>query len=267
MGRQLVGLDRPVILLGRGGSGTRMLTELALGLGVFLGGSLNDSGDSLEWVASLYDLAIDASHGQIEAGSARDLDWRARLRALASGILADAGRDPEAAWGWKLPETMLTLGVALRAFPDARVVHLVRHPLTSSLRRTHLTSRLDNPIGQIVLEAAYRAAGLDLARLSRDGPYVHNAASWNYQVRSALSTLTGTDARVLQVRYEELCASPARTQALIAAFIGADIPDGAPSCSVDAARTNAIDPSDQRADVVWSICGETAQSLGYRRMP
>ena len=64
---QPAGLDRPVILLGRGGSGTRMLSELALGLGVFLGGALNETGDSLEWVESLRELGIATCAGELPA--------------------------------------------------------------------------------------------------------------------------------------------------------------------------------------------------------
>ncbi len=244
-----------------------MLAELARGLGVFLGGSQNVSADSVEWVDTIYDLALDAMAGCLTAESERDLFWRVRLRRLAAGILEAAGRSANSAWGWKLPETMLALGSILRAFPRAKVVHLVRHPLTSSLRRTHLTSRLDNRIGQAVLTSAYLAGGLDPGRIGTDDPYVHNAVTWNYQVRGALEALRAAGVDVLQLRYEALCASPRSAQHSLAGFIGLPVSADAEICRVDEARTNPTDPADPRADRVWEICGETARRLGYGRQP
>ena len=264
---QPAGLDRPVILLGRGGSGTRMLSELALGLGVFLGGALNETGDSLEWVESLRELGIATCAGELPAGSTVEFVWRERLRELAVTILARAGRDADALWGWKAPVTMVGLDVVLRAFPGARVIHLVRHPLSSALRRTHMFSRLDNPVGRAVLEAAYRTGGRDIGRLNDDESFVHNAMSWNYQIRRALAALAGAGHEPLQLRYEDVCAAPQQAQMLMADFIAAQVPHGASLCSTDWTRTNAIEPEDGRVPIVWSICGETAQSLGYGRWP
>ena len=48
----------PVILTGRGGSGTRMLSSLASTSNVFIGNQLNASGDSIEWAELLYDMSI-----------------------------------------------------------------------------------------------------------------------------------------------------------------------------------------------------------------
>jgi hypothetical protein len=60
----LLRFDKPVILLGRGGSGTRLLAQLALSVGVFLGNELNASHDSVEWVETLYDLAVEPVTGE-----------------------------------------------------------------------------------------------------------------------------------------------------------------------------------------------------------
>jgi hypothetical protein len=258
-----IGLDAPVILLGRGGSGTRMISQLVQQLNVYLGDVANVSSDSLDWVETLYDLAIEVLGAGVVAGSARDSHWRDRLRRKAADMLAFGGRSPGEPWGWKLPETMLALAPVLRAFPEARVVHLVRHPVTSALRRTHLTSRMDNPIGRAVLRAAYRARGLEPDRIGRDEPYFHNAVSWDFQLRTATGILNATETPALMLRYEDVCADPHGAQARIAHYLGLPPPSTAQSSITDESRTNEAASVDPRAQRVWSICRETASGLGY----
>jgi hypothetical protein len=256
--------SQPVILLGRGGSGTRLLAQLALSIGTFLGNELNASHDSVEWVETLYALAVEAVTAGVASGSARDLYWHRRLRHLASVILARGRCDPGSLWGWKLPETMLILPQALRAFPRARVVHLVRHPMTSALRRTHMTSRLDNPVGRAVLPAAYRACGLEPDNLERDEPYIHNAATWAYQVGGVLDTLRSLSPTEgwLQFRYEEICANPVKAQKRLAAFLGTASPMTGPP-EIDVSRTGDCRADDSKIEKIWSICGGLALELGY----
>jgi hypothetical protein len=253
----------PVILLGRGGSGTRLLSQLALSNGVFLGNALNASFDSVEWVETLYDLAIEAVTEGVEKGSQRDLCWRARLRRRAAEILAASRRDAAGLWGWKLPETMLVLPQVLRAFPQARVVHLVRHPLPSALRRTHMTSRLDNPVGRAVLPAAYVACGLDPARMEDDEPYIHNAVTWAYQIEGVLAALRAMSSpeRRLQLRYEEVCATPDKAQRQLSDFLGGVAPTAGPP-AIDCSRIGDT-RIDARAERVRAICGRLASELGY----
>lgn len=257
----------PVILVGRGGSGTRLLSDLALLSGVFLGNRLNASQDSVEWLEVLYPLALEATAAGVAAGSDRDAFWRARTRQQAAGILGSAGLRADSLWGWKLPETMLALPQVLRSFPGARVIHLVRHPVSSALRRTHTTSRMDNPIGQAVLPAAYRACGMNPETIPRDEPYLHNAASWQLQVGGVLAVLRvmAGEGRVLQLRYEDVCADPAGAQRRVAGFLGLPVPGGTIAAGIDLARTNPVMVSDGRTDRVWSVCGDTATALGYVR--
>lgn len=257
------GLDAPVILLGRGGSGTRVISQSTQPLGVFLGDVANPSSDSLEWVDTLYDLSIEVLVAGVAEGSPRDAYWRERLRAKAGDILAQAGRSSSEPWGWKLPETMLALAPVLRAFPHARIIHLVRHPLTSALRRTHVTSRTDSRLGQAALSAAYRAHGLDPDMIDRDEPYIHNALSWDFQLRTAMDALKSAGDRLLVVRYEDLCADPDGVQTRIAGFLGLTAPPPAQAALIDLRRTNEVAAFDSRAQRVWSICSETAEALGY----
>ncbi len=257
----------PLILLGRGGSGTRLLSALAASNGVFLGNALNVTADSVEWVPDIYDLAIECSTVGIDVGSPRDAYWRARLRRTAKQILAAAGLPSDVVWGWKLPETMLALPQVLRAFPRARIIHLVRHPIASSLRRTHMTSRMSNPVGAVVLPPAYIACGLDPQNINSDEPYLHNAATWSYQVGSVWRVLTKTFCadRVFQLRYEEVCADPIGAHYEIGKFLGRTVAPTTGIPVIDWTRVNSFDLNDERLKRIWSICGEVAIPLGYSK--
>ena len=68
-----VAASQPVILIGRGGGGTRLLSEMVQSLGFFLGNQLNVSCDSVEWVDKFYELAIENIMYPFENRSTRDL--------------------------------------------------------------------------------------------------------------------------------------------------------------------------------------------------
>lgn len=258
--------SEPVILIGRGGSGTRLLSQLALSSGVFLGSKLNVSLDSEEWVEDIYKLVISATSATgIKSGSEQECYWIKQLRKRAATILRTGERSYKDIWGWKLPETILALPQVLKAFPNAYVIHLVRHPLTSSWRRTHMTSRISNPIGCAVLTAAYKAYGFDPANMDEDESYFHNVITWTYQVQQAYDVLNSwaRSDRILYLRYEDICESEFETQVRMSDFLGlGDVKPTIP-VEIDSGRINkapAISPETEKA---WLICGELATRLGY----
>ncbi len=254
----------PVILVGRGGSGTRLLSELALSLGVFLGNRLNISSDSVEWVGDLYALGLQTLGEGIEAESGADHEWRLRLHRRAGAILGEAGLGPDAPWGWKLPETILALPQVLRSFPKARVVHFVRHPVSSAWRRSHVTSRTDSAIGRAVMTGAYRHYGFDPDDIPGDEVWFHNAVTWRYQVEQAQNTLAGHDpARVLLMRYEDLCVAPAASRSQLGRFLGLPDSDAAPALAIDPDRTGSSRPDAETVRKIWDLCGGVAALLAY----
>ena len=255
-------IDTPVLLTGRGGSGTRLLSQIAAEAGIFIG-RLNKTGDSIDWVKLIYRMSVEVgAQPELPSGSR----YREDIRARATQFLdQDAARDAPR-WGLKLPETMLVLPMLIDAFPRAKVVHLIRHPISSSLRRTHMTSRLNNPIGAVALPAAYRYANRDLSRIATDDPYLHNAYSWNFQVtRVAHYAREALGERYLEVAYEDLCTEPSRVVATVRSFLGCGPDARDTSIPVDRSRTGGWDPGDPRADSIWKLCGSTAALLGYRR--
>lgn len=256
-------LDRPILITGRGGSGTRLAADMAVGSGVFLGNDLNKSSDSVEYEVAVKDLMRQKLEGAAGAhdGLAR---WRLTMRDLATAVRTRGSRPPQQPWGWKLPELMFVLPEVCSFFPDARVIHLVRHPVDSSLRRTHMTSRMNNPIGKMALPAAYRGLGLDPSRARHDEKHLRNAVSWAFQVGSVARWARANlpEDRYLEIRYEDIYTQTSEVQRLMAAFTGGDAA-GVPAPAFDVSRMRDYAVPDPRIEEVWAVCGRTAEMLGY----
>lgn len=260
-------LRAPIILAGRGGSGTRVLAQDAADGNLFLGNTLNESADSVEWVEPLYEIAISTLGRDYYLRNVPDNlgeDWGRYLTSTAREILAKGNWDGKQPWGWKLPETMLVLPELFKTFPDAKFVHLVRHPVTSSLRRSHVTSRTKNPVGNAVLKSTYLASGLDPSLHKDHDTYMHNALTWRFQVgnvvRYAKENLS--DTQYLMLKYEDFRSHPAKTKKSLMDFMGT--PDSNPGfVDIDPARTGDIKPEDPRVNEVWELCKEVATEIGY----
>lgn len=256
-------LAPPVVLTGRGGSGTRLLSGLAQHAGLRLGNLLNESGDSVEWVPLIYGMVRRFGTG---SELPRGPDLRARLRQQALTSLGSREIALAGSWGLKLPEIMLVLPLFEAAFPGAKIVHMVRHPVSVALRRPHGTARPDDALGVALLPAAYRHVGRDISCIDSDAAYLHNAISWEYQVRRVIDygrRLVG-DARYLEIHYEHLCADPVGTLRVLQTFLGRSAVEHRPTLRIDVSRDPRWDPADDRVRRIWDVCGTTASMLGYR---
>ena len=122
------------------------------------------------------------------------------------------------------PETSFVLPAALRAYPEAKVVHMVRDGrdvVCSLLAKGWLRERegaddVGMPYG------AYARSWVEPERVHEfeRSSEAHRAA-WAW--RRYLSAVRATAPGALEVRYEELAADPAATAQRIAAHIDADV--------------------------------------------
>lgn len=247
----------PLIATGRGGSGTRLLTLLLQGLGVHIGHSLNPSGDSVEWADLIYEMSLAslAGHPGPWRGS-----WSSELIQRARCVAPASGAGP---WAFKLPEAMLVLPQLTRIWPSAPVIHLVRHPVDTCLRRSHMTSRLNNPIGRATLQQSFAALGLKNDPASAPA-YWCNAVSWWFQLEQLQRCRDATAARGqpwIELRYEDICADPQREADRLADQLGLRrVPMTLP---VNPIRSRRPDRQDPRALQVWKLCGPIAMRYGY----
>jgi hypothetical protein len=254
-------LDQPVVLLARGGSGSRLLSTLASDCGIFVGTDLNVSGDCLEMVPAIYQGVLEKYRSRVMRERRKIVP---RLRRLAAAMLRRAGH--ASLWGFKLPESMLLLPEIDEAFPRARYVHLLRDPLTTCLRRTHQTARLDNAIGRTAIRAAYRHCGLDPRAALDDDPLVRMAVTTRHQIETVLSHARSALAgRCFELRFEHLLAAPGEARASVAAWLGVEASGRTLEPTVDtgrAARPTATYTAEVAANVSRRLAPLRA-ALGY----
>ena len=201
---------RPVVLMGRGHSGTRVLSWLCAHLGVRLGSSpahVTGDPDDLTFTGEIKTLARH-NLGVTSTDAVRPGDLR-RFRSAVAAFYARLGR-PTGPWGWKFPETYLIPPYVALTFPGARILHLVRDGRDVAFK-THLTDDPRHRLGRAVL-AACDATG--------QPHHVQAAASWAWQVdRFDAFRAERPLEHVLDVRFRDLCTAPAEWAERIAEFL------------------------------------------------
>ncbi|MGR9072068.1 MAG: sulfotransferase [Gammaproteobacteria bacterium] len=254
-------LESPVILISRGGSGSRLLSLMAADCGVFLGNELNASGDSMEMVRSIYQGIIEQY--QCRASWQKELTVP-RIKAAAAKMIAAIPSN--AIWGFKLPESIYLLREMGEVFPRANYVHLVRDPLSTCIRRTHMTARLDNHIGRITLPAAYDAFGFERKFILRDHPAVHMAYTTLHQlslIEHHLDFLPKTRARLL--KFEQIIKQPNVETRSLSDWLQCDKSGSQLEQAIDVDRIGKP-PTDDYAEIidrVSAIVMEQRKKLNY----
>ena len=123
-----------ITIIGRGHSGTRAISHTLYASGVYMGSSINPSGDKIP-PQKMYDACrVLAQYVDWEGG----LSWNfSRLFSeeipneftdLISDYLQDVLKNKSEHKGWKIPETTLIYPWIQRMFPDIKYIHWVRDP-------------------------------------------------------------------------------------------------------------------------------------------
>jgi hypothetical protein len=198
---QQAALESPVILVAQGGSASRLVSSLAEDFGLFIGGNVNVSGDSLEMVMPIY-------MGIIRKFSCKAL-WQKgeivqHLRRGAAEMLQKAGW-PEF-WGFKLSESIYLIPEIKEAFPQARFLHLLRDPLGTCLWGSHMTGRVDNQIGRAVIPHGYDYVGRVRSLIHSDSVPMRMAVTTVHQLAIAFAYLPADRTHV--VHFESVIEAP-----------------------------------------------------------
>ena len=200
----LVQLASPVVLLAQGGSGSRLLSLLATDCNIFIGNRVDQSGDCLDMRMAVYQGVIEKH--TCKARWQKELTVP-RMRFAAAAMLQKS--EYTSVWGFKLPESMFLMPEIHEAFPRARYVHLIRDPLTTCLRRPHMTARLDNHIGRVTLPLGYRYCGAEPAKIFQDSAALHMAYNVRHQVETVRAYCRSfLEGRYLEVRFEDVLEKP-----------------------------------------------------------
>lgn len=260
-------LEQPLVLLSRGGSGSRLLSWLVIDAGVFLGNEVNRSGDAMEMVEAVYMGVLNKYLHRADWQKDRVVP---RIRFAAASMLekGQATIDAEVLWGFKLPESMLLLPEIDEAFPRARYLHLIRDPLTTCLRRTHMTARFDNTIGRVAIREAYRYCGLEIEQSLTDSPGLRMAFTTIHQIETVTDYARKRfGERYLEVRFEDLLNDPVAAVASVARWLGVEPQGNKLQCEVNPKRAErANSEHNYSADVEEAVTKALAplrRKLGY----
>ena len=189
---------RPVVICGFHHSGTRLLARQLAALGVRQRVNLYQ----YEWsyVVQLNSILEPGCMDPARLGAGGEDPSLLSPRRLAFRMALE-GLQPGQTWGFKDPRNGLTARAWLKAFPEARVVHLLRDPVAT-------IGTLPAEYGRFVRTDAGRPTAalfwIDLWRA-----YVDRA-------REAMAEST----RSMEIRFEDLCADPAGVLAAVVESIG-----------------------------------------------
>jgi hypothetical protein len=257
-------LPPPVILLGMHRSGTSILARMLRACGLFLGRNLDNHYEP-GYFRRVNDALLNragSSWSQPEEYRGRrgdpdfhresvefvrrsvDRDFAGRFFTLAQRIPLLG--DPLPHWGWKEPRTCLSMGVWNELFPEARLIHIVRHPLdvALSLRRR---------------EEERQALGKKPLPWNAD--LAHGLALWEAYVSDLLELRTCHE-RYLELRYEDLVDAPRQRLVEVARFAG--LPDDAARLDTAAGLAEG-DRARRYEDSRWAEWRERAAALPSAR--
>ena len=200
--RAVLAQQRPIVLMGRGHSGTRVLSHACIRMGVALGTTEDRAtGDVIDrgFTELIKRIALRSI-----AGTASDEIAEASLQTFQVAAFQYYSRvgKHERSWGWKFPETYLITPYVARTFPAARYIHLIRDGRDIAFKE-HLTDDEKRPLGK----------GL-LSKIQALGPprHLQAALSWAFQVDNFDQFRQSVDPdQVYDIRFEDLCLSPHET--------------------------------------------------------
>lgn len=205
--------ERPVVLMGRGKSGTRLLSLVCGQLGVALG--ITPRLPAADIDHRYFRQTVKALAQQHFAAEALEqvppADVQRFEHAMERAWHVLQRRSPAApAWGWKWPETYLITPIVFATFPQGRFIHMVRDGRDLAFKR-HLTDDMGRPLGRAIL------THLGMTDQPR---YLQAARSWQFQVEAYLRFAARIPAaQRLELTYEDMCRAPVETLARIAEFL------------------------------------------------
>jgi hypothetical protein len=235
----------PLIVVGMHRSGTRLLAQVLARLGVFMGDDQQADSESLMFMSinegilhqcgAFWSEPMSAHFllSQPESVSALAASVRATLASRFGEFLGrsgwhwDSGAGRQRPFGWKDPRNTFTLPVWRQVFPNARVVHVVRHgvDVAASLARRHAAALREAsgerwPSALTVVQD--HAAGILSSR--RGWTLAEALTMWEQYVEKARVEMADAASRALEVRYEALLQTPDEVVSDIARFCGLPVP-------------------------------------------
>ena len=246
----------PIIIIGMSRSGTSMLTRMLDELGLFTGKKLTRNHEAV-FFREINDWLLTQSSGGLEdPGSIKYLLQDEEARSLYGEFVEFSMTTPHATsflgfanylkyrtpqnldmpWGWKDPRNTYTLPFWLDLFPDAKVIHIYRHPLdiANSLitRRKRGLSRLRDrhksfkPFYWYYLMHKFilkNRVFVDVRGSTLDESF----SIWEEYLTEARSHVENLSDRAIEIKYEDFLERPSEILKNVAEF-----------CELDASQSN-----------------------------
>ncbi|MEM9281985.1 MAG: sulfotransferase [Verrucomicrobiota bacterium] len=213
--RRVLEDEEVIIIMGRGHSGTRVMTRICENLGINVGATSElKSGDTadLRFTRSIKKIAIHDINAN-QKGMTKP--WLVnRFQRSVDRYLRDL--KPTGMWGWKFPETYLIGPYVRETFPRARYIHLLRDGRDLAFKN-HLTDDPNRKLGRVLLEHI---------GMMGQPHYLQAAASWEFQL-NGWETFAETlpKGSVIDFRFEDLLSEPSECVESLAAFLGVPVTD------------------------------------------
>jgi glycosyltransferase involved in cell wall biosynthesis len=265
----------PVIVIGSGRSGTAYVSRILEGLGIFMGKVQDPNAEAFHFIrlntALLSRAGVSWSNPEILAWLLED----ERVRTEARGWVLPRLRAPFGAgylgwvnllryrsilgydrpWGWKDPRNTFTLPLWLDLFPDAKVIHVLRHgaDVAGSLWRQQdrprrfafllsATAKRRYHLPTILREArVWWRTKSHFPRVTRFTSPGRGIELWATYTREATRQAEALGDGALEIRFEELLTEPEAHIRRIAAFCDVPAPDAiVAELAADADRSRAF---------------------------
>jgi arylsulfatase A-like enzyme len=195
-------------IIGRGHSGTRAMSHTLSQSGIYMGDTLNKSGDLLPPEQMYEACRVMARHVTYKGGLTWDFSRLhtvpidPQFASLIESYLSSVLQSPAPRKGWKIPETTLVFPWIVRMFPEAYYIHWVRDPRDCILGQ-HLTDNL---------------ADFGVPCEKTDDVRLRRALSWVYQAQ--LVKATPKPKHWTLVRLEDFVLDQDKTLRRLEEFLG-----------------------------------------------
>ena len=197
-----------ITIIGRGHGGTRAISHTLYASGVYMGQTLNPSGDLVP-AHDMYDACrIFARYVRWQGGlnwdfsRAFETEIPQRFIRTLERYLASVLAHSRPLKGWKVPETTLVYPWITRLYPDMHYIFWIRDP-RDSIIGAHKTDDL-------------RDFGIQYPET--DSERLRRAISWKYQYD--LVKATPKPKRWIEVRFEDMVTKQEATLARLEDFLG-----------------------------------------------
>ena len=197
-----------ITVIGRGHSGTRAISHTLYASGVYMGQTLNPSGDLVP-PGAMYDACRVAARYVQWLGDLRwdfsqlnEAEIPQEFTDLIQTYLESVLEDKSTHRGWKIPETTLIYPWIVRMFPEAKYIFWIRNPRDCILSR-HITDDLHD-------------FGIDYP--DTEDVRLRRAISWKYQYD--LVKAFPKPEHWLEVRFEDFVLRQEETLARLEDYLG-----------------------------------------------